>query len=133
MIPRAFWHYLGAFYLIFQSLGALLWWMILWLEPDARPYFRPSDAPDSVLLAFALPDFVLFIGAALWAARWLLKRPQNAIIPFALHVGAAVYGALYCFLLWIMTGDAGLGALFMAPSLVVGPMLLWMLSRRSRV
>lgn len=129
MMPRVFWHYAGAFYLIFQSLGAILWWLILWLEPRSRPYFRPHDAPDSVLLAFALPDFVLFIGAALFAARRLLKRPKTAQIPLALHVGAAVYGTLFCLLQWISTGEAGLAALLMLPSLLFGPLLLWNISR----
>ena len=129
MIPRVFWHYGGAFYLLVQSLGATLWWLILWLEPGSRDYFRPSNAPDSVLLALALPDFVLFIGAALFAARQLLKRPKTAIIPLALHAGAACYAALYCVMQWVSTGEAGLAALLMAPSLVVGPLLLWNISR----
>ncbi|HEX9998729.1 MAG TPA: hypothetical protein VGB45_16460 [Abditibacterium sp.] len=130
MIPRVFWHYGGAIYLALQSLGAVLWWLVLWVYPPSRAYFRPSNAPDAVLLAFALPDFLLFIGAALWAAIWLFKRPDKAILPLALHVGAAVYAALFCLLQWILTGEAVLAAILMAPSLFVGPLMLWMLSRR---
>ncbi len=129
MIPRVFWNYGGALYLVFQSLGALLWWLVLWLEPKSRAFFRPSDAPDSVLLAFALPDFVWFIGAALWAARALMKKPKSAIMPLALHVGAASYAALFCLLQWILTGEAGLAALLMAPSVIAGSLLLWNISR----
>lgn len=131
MIPRAFWHYGGAFYLLFQSLGAVLWWLVLWLEPKSRALFRPLGAPDSVLLAFALPDFVLFIGAALWAARALMKNPQTATVPLALHVGAASYAALFCIMQWVLTGEAGLAALLMAPSFFVGSLLLWNISRPS--
>lgn len=129
MMPRVFWHYLGAFYLLVQSLGATLWWLILWLEPRARAYFRPSDAPDSVLLAFALPDFALFIGAGLIAARRLWKRPQTALLPLALHVGAVSYGALFCVLQWLITGEVGLAALLMMPPFLVGSGLLWKVSR----
>ncbi len=129
MMPRALWHYLGAFYLLFQSLGAILWWLILWLEPSSRAAFRPVSAPDSVLLAFALPDFILFIGAALLAARCLLKRPKSALIPLSIHVGAASYAALYCLAQWISTGQAALAALLMLPSLVVGPLLLRRVAR----
>ncbi len=129
MIPRVFRRYFGAFYLLIQSLGAILWWIILWLEPRARPYFRPHDAPDSVLLAFALPDFVFFIGAALLAARRLWKTPQTARGPLLLHVGAASYGALYCIAQWLMTGEAALAALLMMAPLLAGSWLLWDLSR----
>lgn len=131
MMPRAFWHFVGAFYLLFQSLGALLWWLILWLEPKSRALFRPHDAPDSVLFAFALPDFVLFIGAALWAARALMKNPKTAIVPLSLHLGAASYAALFCLMQWVLTGEAGLAALLMVPSTVVGSLLLWNISRPS--
>lgn len=129
MIPRVFWHYFGAFYLSVQSLAAILWWLILTLEPPSRAYFRPSNAPDSVLLAFALPDFLLFIGTALVAARLLLKRPKSAIIPLSIHVGAASYAALYCLAQWFSTGQAALAALLMLPSLILGPLLLWKVSR----
>jgi hypothetical protein len=125
MMPRVLWHYLGAFYLLVQSLGAMLWWVILWVEPKARPFFRPADAPDAALLAFFLPDAVLFIGAALWAAKNLMRKPKNARLPLALHSGAAVFAALYCVAQWMLTGEAVWSALLMAPCLVVQPLLLW--------
>jgi hypothetical protein len=125
MLPRAFWHYLGAFYLTVQSVGALLWWSILGVEPRARPFFRPGEAPDAVLLAFFLPDAILFIGAALWAARALMRSPKAARLPLALHTGAATYAALYCIAQWLLTGETFWAALFMSPCLVVQPLLLW--------
>lgn len=129
MLPRVFWHYLGAFYLLIQSAGALLWWAILWVEPKARPFFRPTDAPDAVLLAFFVPDAILFVGAAIWAAKQLLRRPKAARLPLALHTGAAVYAALYCIAQWTLTGQAFWAALFMSPCLVVQPLLLWIVWR----
>ena len=115
---------LGALYLLIQSLGASLWWLELWLFPATRVYFRPANAPDAVLIAFFLPDAVGFIGAAMWAAWLLWRAPKRALLPLALHVGAASYAAFYCFSQWLLTGEAPLAALFMAPSLVASPLLL---------
>ena len=130
MMPRAFANYLGALYLLFQSMIAALWWLIIAVEPKLRIYFRPSDAPDVTLMAFALPDLVLLIGAGLWAARMLFKQPKKALLPLALHTGAAVYAALFCLAQWISSGEAILAALAMAPCLVIEPWLLWKLSSR---
>lgn len=121
---------LGALYLGAQALGASLWWLTLWLFPASRAYFRLSNAPDAALLSFFAPDVVFFIGAAIWAAIALRRaNARGALIPLALHVGAASYAALYCLQQWLVTGEAGAGALFMAPALVLGPLLLWICSR----
>ena len=115
---------LGALYLMIQSLGASLWWLALWLFPATRVYFRPANAPDAVLIAFFLPGLVGFIGAAMWAAWLLWRAPKRALLPLAIHVGAASYAAFYCLQQWMMTGEAALAALAMTPSLVIGPLLL---------
>lgn len=122
-------HRLGALYLLIQAAGASLWWLALWFIPKSRAYFRPSDAPDASLLAFFLPDVIFFIGAAIWAAIALWRTPQRAVVPLALHVGAASYAALYCLQQWLMTGEAGIAALAMAPTLIIGGVLLWICSR----
>ena len=129
MIPRAFWLYIGAFYLAFQALATALWWTILAIEPRARPLFRPANAPDSTLFAFLLPDMILFCGMGIWSAKLLLQKPRAAKIPLAIHTGAAVYAALFCVGQWIWSGEAGLAALLMAPCLVVEPLLLWKCAR----
>jgi hypothetical protein len=118
-----------AVYLVLQSLAALAWWGLLFAAPAAREAFKPASAPDAVLLSFWLPDLVLFIGAALWAAHSLIYRPTKALLPLALHTAAGVYAALFCFEQWRQTGEAVLAALFMAPCLVVQPAMLWILSK----
>lgn len=123
-MKRPFLHRATACYLILQSLGALTWWGILLIWPASRELFRPSEAPDAILLAFWLPDVLLFIGAALWSAYSLIFAPHRALLPLALHVGGAVYAALYCIETWRQTGESSLAALLMAPSLVVAPFLL---------
>lgn len=120
---------LGAIYLLIQAAGASLWWIMLCFVPQSRAYFRPQNTPDSALLAFFLPDIIFFIGAAIWAAIALWRAPRNALIPLALHVGAASYAALYCLQQWIMTGEALIAALAMAPALIIGSILLWICSR----
>ena len=120
---------LGAIYLLIQAMGATIWWVALWFIPQSRAYFRPSNTPDSALLAFFLPDLIFFIGAAIWAAIALWRTPKSALMPLALHVGAASYAALYCLQQWLMTGEAAIAALAMAPSLIIGAILLWICSR----
>ena len=120
---------MGAIYLIIQAAGASLWWAALWFVPKSRAYFRPSNTPDASLLAFFLPDIVLFIGAAICAAVALWRAPRSALVPLALHVGAASYAALYCLQQWLMTGEAAIAALAMAPALIIGSILLWICSR----
>jgi hypothetical protein len=126
---KSVWRVCSALILVVQSLAAALWWILLWTVPASRPYFRPAGAPDSVLLSFFLPDTFLFIGAALWAAHHLIKKPSAAPLPLTLHTGAALFGSLYCVMQWLMTGEAGLAALCMAPCLLIGPILLWKFSR----
>ncbi len=117
----------AAVYLVLQSLAAIAWWIALIFIPQTRGFFKPDAAPDVVLLAFALPDAILFIGAALWAAHRLVIQPRRALMPLALHTGAAVYAALYCLAQWLLSGEAGFAALCMAPCLIVQPFLLWKL------
>lgn len=123
------WRVFGASLLVVQSLSAIIWWVLLWTTPTSRSYFRPTSTPDAALLAFCLPDSLLFIGVALWAAHRLLNKPEAALLPLALHTGAALFGSLYCVMQWLMTGEAALAALFMAPCLFIGPVMLWKLER----
>ncbi|RYG66603.1 hypothetical protein EON80_15110, partial [bacterium] len=115
------WRVWGAVILGLQSVGAALWWTMLWTAPSSRAYFRPSQTPDSALLSFFLSDSILFIGAAVWAARALVRKDGSAQLPLALHSGAAIFGSLYCLMQWLLTGEAFLAALFMAPCLLIGP------------
>lgn len=123
MIPRALWHYLAAFYFAFQTLCAVAWWLLIWLQPRLRPLFRPAHTPDSALLAFFLPDAVLFVGAALWASVQLVVNPAKARWPLALHLGASVYAALYCIAQTALTGEAASAAILMTLCALCGTFL----------
>ncbi len=125
MIPRAFWHHLAAFYFAFQTLCGALWWLLIAFEPRVRPLFRPAHTPDSALLAFFLPDAILFLGLGAWSAWVLVKRPDAARWPLALHIGATVYAALYCIGRTLLTGQAMGAAILMTLCALCGAFLSW--------
>jgi hypothetical protein len=119
---------LGQLYLALQGVLALAWWVMLLVAPDTRRHFLAPAAPDITLLAFLIPDVVLFAGAALLAAYGLARGAAWAWPVLCLHAGAAAYAALYCIGLTVLTRGGGwLGAVLMAPSLVVPPWLAWRL------
>jgi hypothetical protein len=103
-------------YLIAQAILVTAWWLVLALLPEARDWFRPTDAPDSMLLAFWLSDLVCIVLASLVGA-WLVHRhdPRRvAVLSFT--SGALLYGTLYCATLTWLTGEAWLGAMLMIPA-----------------
>lgn len=112
-------------YLSVQSVAALLWWALLFLRPEWRAWFKPQTFPDAALLSFVLPDLILFIGAAGWSVHRLLRGAKSLLLPLALHCGAAIYAALFCLMQWLLTGEAVLSMLLMAPCLIVQPWMLW--------
>jgi hypothetical protein len=113
-------------YLILQSLGASGWWVMLLVWPETRRAFVAESSPDAVLLAFSVPDAVLFIGAGLLAALGIARDRQWAKLALATHTGAAAYAGLYCLTLTLLTGgQALLGAILMAPSVVFPAWFLW--------
>lgn len=128
MKPRT-WQLCGAAYLTVLTLATLLWWLLLMLVPASRAHFK-LPGPDAVLLAFGPGDLVLFAGAGLLAAHALWRKPERALLPLALHTGAAAYAALYCLTAWLLAGAAPLAALMMSPCLVVQPALLFLCCRR---
>jgi hypothetical protein len=122
---------LAVVFLLAEAVGASIWWCVLLAWPQHRRAFLPNGAPDSMLLAFMLPDLALFIGAAIAVAYGLWTESSWAWPLLAVHVGAAGYAALYGWGLVVLTGGEGLlGAAFMSPSLVVPGLLLWSLRPR---
>ena len=66
-------HRLGSIFFLFQGVGAVAWWAMLLAIPATRRHYLPAGAPDVMLLAFLLPDLVLFAGASLLAAVGLWR------------------------------------------------------------
>lgn len=119
---------LASCFLLAQAIGATLWWCMLFAWPESRSPFMANGAPDSTLLAFALPDCILFIGTAAAAAYGLRSKAPWARTLLCLHAGAAAYAALYCWALVALSGGDGLlGAALMSPSLIIPGILVWRL------
>ena len=58
-----------AAYLVVQGLGGLAWWLTLFTWPRFRLAFMAAGAPESTLMAFAVPDLLLYAGGSLVAAH----------------------------------------------------------------
>lgn len=110
-----------------QGLLACAWWVLLFYAPSLRRHFLPTDAPDSTLLAFMVPDLLLFIGGALVAATGLVRGQRWGWYALLVHSGAAAYAALYCLALPLLSDGGLAGALLMFPSLIVTPYFAWRL------
>jgi hypothetical protein len=103
-------------YLIAQAILVTAWWLIIALLPDARDWFRPTGAPDSMLLAFWIADLVCIVLASLLAASLVHRRDPRRLMVLAFTSGALVYGTLYCATLTWLTGEAWLGVILMIPA-----------------
>ena len=123
MIPRAFWHYLAAFYVAVQTLCGALWWLLIGFEPRLRP-LRPALAPDSALPACFLPGAVV-LGLGAWSAWGLVKCPAKARLPLALYVSSSACAALYRVAQTLLTGEASGAAILMTLGASCGAFLAW--------
>jgi len=108
--------HLAVAYLIAQAILVTGWWLILALLPDARDWFRPTGAPDSMLLAFWIADLICIVVASLLAAWLLHRRDPRRVVVLAFTSGALLYGTLYCATLTWLTGEAWLGVILMIPA-----------------
>jgi uncharacterized membrane protein (DUF2068 family) len=117
---------LSVTYLLVQGIAVYLWWGMLIFFPATREPFKAPDAPDSTLLAFLGADLLVYGGGSLVAAYGIAHHKEWAWMALCVVSGASVYGALYALTLPLFSGGAWFGALLMAPSLVVPPLLVWL-------
>ncbi len=113
--------------LIIQSIGAGIWWGILWRVPEMRRLFLAPEAPISTLFSFSLPDAILILMGGLVSAWGIAQRKTWAGVALSLHTGAIVYAGLYALALPLFSGGAWLGCVLMLPSMICLPLLLWKL------
>ncbi len=112
---------LAVYWLGCQALLAGIWWVLLLYAPSVRRHFLAVDAPDSTLMAFMVPDLLLFIAGALVAARGLALERRWGWYTLLIHSGAGGYAALYCLALAMLSNGGWAGAVLMFPSLVITP------------
>jgi hypothetical protein len=117
----------AVWFLTVQGAGVVAWWAALLLFPSARSPFLVPGAPDETLFAFLGADLLLYAGGSFVAAYGLSRRCPWAWPVLCIHAGAVVYAALVGLALPLLSGGAWLGAILMAPSLVLLPILVWRL------
>ncbi|MEO6457813.1 MAG: hypothetical protein ABIO92_06015 [Chloroflexia bacterium] len=118
---------LTVIFLTLQGVGTFIWWAVLLTFPVAREPFMAPGAPDASLLAFFVPDLLIYAGGALVVAYGLMRQSAWAWPVLCINAGAAVYAALYALTLPLLSGGGWLGAVMMLPSLVVLPIAVWLL------
>ena len=118
---------LAVWFLIVQGVGVVAWWLVLLLYPPARSPFMVPGAPDATLLAFLVADLLLYAGGSFVAAYGLGRGRPWGWPALCVNTGAAAYATLYGLALPLVSGAGWLGAVMMAPSLVVLPILVWRL------
>jgi len=112
-------------FLLMQGIGGLIWWLGILSVPSWRVPFLAPGAPDATLLALAPGDLLLYLAGSFLSAWGLRQRQPWAWTVLCLHTGAACYAALFALALPLLSGGGGLGAVLMAPSLLVLPALTW--------
>ena len=121
-------HRFAIVFLLAQAIGAGVWWILLLSWPASREPFMASNAPASTLLAFGVPDGLLFIGISIVCAYGFSNRSAWAWPMLCVHAGASAYASLYCWSLVALThGNGLLGAMLMTPSLIIPGLLVWKL------
>ena len=114
-------------YLTVQGLAVTGWWALLLLEPESRRAFTAPGAPDSTLLAFMAGDLTIYAVGSLVAAYGLALGRKWGWAALCVNMGTGVYAALYAVTLPLFSRGVWLGALMMAPAIVVLPALVWLL------
>ena len=106
-------------YLVFQSIGAISWWALLFASTDFRSAFIPTGDSDVYILSLFVSDLLLFILLPLSVVAGLWRDRSWAWPALCVHVGAAVYAALMAVSQFFLTGgECWPGLVLMAPTLI---------------
>lgn len=105
-------HRAAAIYFASQGGGVIAWWLLIWLMPTSRPWFRTSRMSDSALLDFAWPDLTLVGTGSILCAFLLVRDPEN---PWSqrlvwLVFDATLYATLYVAGATFTTGEGWVAA-----------------------
>ncbi len=74
-------------YFALQGALTLVVWAVIVLWPPIRPHFQPPGSPEVLLMAFLLPDMLLFAGASFAAARGISRGASAEVRNSAVLVG----------------------------------------------
>lgn len=109
-------------YPLLQGLGGVGWWCLLLAVPESRALFLSETLSERVLLAFWLPDGVVFVGGSFVLAYGLWRQRCWAGPVLYFLTGGITYVSLYCLSLSLATQGGWLGTCLMLVCL--GLMLL---------
>ncbi|QDT40283.1 hypothetical protein Pan241w_03390 [Gimesia alba] len=96
-------------YPLLQGLGGVGWWCLLLAVPESRSLFLSETLPERVLLAFWLPDGVIFVTGSFVLAYGLRKQRYWAGSVLLFLTGGIAYVSLYCLSLSLATQGGWLG------------------------
>ncbi|MFN7928598.1 MAG: isoprenylcysteine carboxylmethyltransferase family protein [Blastocatellia bacterium] len=105
-------------YFVGQGAAILLWWLLLWLVPDARPYFQIGGS-ETALLAFWLPDLLLLGAGSLLGSYLCYRQHRFALLVLCVVCGAMSYASLYCLAFSLWTDASWLNVVFMVPAMLL--------------
>ncbi|MCA9022863.1 MAG: hypothetical protein KDA74_22090, partial [Planctomycetaceae bacterium] len=108
-------------YPLLQGLGGVGWWYLLLAAPESRSLFLSETLPERVLLAFWLPDGVIFVTGSFVLAYGLCKQRRWARSVLFFLTGGIAYVSLYCLSLSLATqgGWPGTGLMLVCLSLML--------------
>ncbi len=107
-----------ALYFFGVSFLTLAWWALIFSFPHVqRLFFRSSDR--DWLLAFLLPDFIIYSTLPVIIGTMLLTGRAKVQILIAAHLGGAIYAALFTWMYFGLTQAGFLGAVLMSVSLII--------------
>src|SRR5687767_13314599 len=80
-------------YFALQGVLTILVWIVTFLWPPIRPHFQPPGVPELMMMAFVVPDMLLFAGASFAAARGISRGARWRSAAAWLVAGSMSYAA----------------------------------------
>jgi hypothetical protein len=106
-------------YFALQGALTILAWAVIFLWPPIRPHFQPPGIPELMMMAFFVPDMLLFIGGSFAAAYGFARGARWRSSAAWLVTGSMAYAALYTLTILLWTGTAWLPVVVFLPAAIL--------------
>jgi hypothetical protein len=103
-------------YFALQGALTILAWAVIFLWPPIRPHFQPPGIPELMMMAFFVPDMLLFTGGSFAAAYGFARGAPWRSSAAWLVTGSMAYAALYTLTILLWTGTAWLPVAVFLPA-----------------
>lgn len=74
-----------------SGIATLLWWAVLWLLPESRPFFLGKSFADSFTWILLIPDTISALVISTWMLVLIRKNSPLAVSVAWMHVGGQGY------------------------------------------